>query len=123
MRCHSEEEEKIALLVFPPSSPYERSEGIQALQSHLVTEFVLLLNNNRNNSNNALAVQRQTQLGGDFPVTPALIMQPHHYTVTFITGKHLLIIEKQSHQPSRCQRAPVIFIMLLLQSLLTLDSL
>lgn len=101
MRCHSEEAEKIALLVVLPSSPFVCSEGIQALQSHLVTEFVLLLNKNRSNSNNALAVQRQTPLRGDFPITPVLIMQPHHYTVTFIRGKASAYYrERESHQPS-----------------------
>lgn len=72
MRCHSEEEEKIALLVFPSSSPFVCSEGIQALQSHLVTEFVLLLHKNRSDSKLSLAVQRQTTLKGHFPYNPCI---------------------------------------------------
>lgn len=70
MRCHSGGEEKIALLVFPSSSPFVCSEGVQAFQSHLVTEFVLLLNKNRSDCNMSLAVQRQRK--GHCPFNPCI---------------------------------------------------
>lgn len=85
MRCCSEEE-KIACLVFLPSSPFMCLEAVQALQSHLVTEFVLLLNKNKSQGKTSLLVRAGILTALSFhPVINNTLQL--YYSVTFIFGK------------------------------------